>query len=507
MRHPQPRHALVVGLGTGSTAGWLGAIPSMERVDAIELEPLVIEVARASQSVNHDVLNNPKVRVTIGDAREWLLTSRDRYDVIASEPSNPFRAGVASLFTVEYYRAAASRLSDDGVFAQWVQGYEIDARTLRTIYTTMAAVFPQVETWQTTSADLVLLATVRPRPYSTAALRARIAEEPFKSALAHTWRAVDINGVLAHYLAGDAVSRALAGTRGAAVNTDDRNVVEFGLARSVGRAGSVLVSEIRQLAKALGASRPPLDTEEGVAWGVTETAWANFVQWDAQTGTVRAEAPAERLRQEALRHYHLGGDLAGARDKWSRVTEPPRDPSELAMAAELEAEAGSETALPLIEQLRAFEPAEADIMLATLRSRQSRVEDAVAALESAFTRMRVDPWPDPRYKTKALALAATLAAHDQAAARRLYEALRQPFSLRAAEVQRLLASVEIAKHFDFRSACQAPVGALEPRVPWTSAFLLTRRDCYQANGDPRLANADRDIEAFFAHEPLPLSVR
>jgi spermidine synthase len=506
MRHPRPRRALVIGLGTGSTAGWLGAIPSMERVDAIELEPLVVEIARASQPVNHDVLNNPKVHVTIGDAREWLLTTRDRYDVIASEPSNPFRAGIASLFTVEYYRAAASSLTEEGVFAQWVQGYEIDARTLQTIYTTMAAVFPQVETWQTNHGDLVLLATLRPRGYSAAALRERIAEEPFTSALAHAWRAVDMNGVLAHYLASDAVTRALASTRGAAINTDDRNVVEFGLARSVGRPGSILVAEIRQLARTMGASRPLLDSDHGVDWAVTETAWANFVEWDAQTGDVRGQSPAEQRRQDALRHYRQTGDLAGARRLWSLVVEPPRDPAELAMAAELHADAGSDAALPLIDQLRAFEPAEADIMLAALRWRQSRVDDAVSALESVFARLRVDPWPQPQYKAKALAIAAAVASHDAATARRLFDALRQPFSLRAVNVARLMTAAEIAKRFDFRGACQAPIGALEPRVPWTAAFLLTRRDCYQANGDPRLQHAQRDVDAFFAYEPLPLSL-
>src|SRR5439155_17044467 len=135
--------ALVVGLGTGSSAGWLAAVPSIDRVDVVELEPLVLDVARACGPVNHNALTNPKVRITIGEARETLLTSRDRYDIIASEPSNPFRAGVASLFTLEYYRAAADRLTDDGVFAQWVQAYEIDTRTLRTIYSTLAAVFPE----------------------------------------------------------------------------------------------------------------------------------------------------------------------------------------------------------------------------------------------------------------------------------------------------------------------------------------------------------------------------
>ena len=154
---PAATRAMVIGLGTGSTAGWLGAIPAMNRVDVVELEPRVIEVARACAPVNRDVLNNPKVHIIIGDARETLLTSRDRYDIIASEPSNPYRAGVASLFTLEYYQAAAERLSDDGVFAQWVQGYEIDSQTFSTVYATLAKVFPQIETWRTSrNNDLVL---------------------------------------------------------------------------------------------------------------------------------------------------------------------------------------------------------------------------------------------------------------------------------------------------------------------------------------------------------------
>src|SRR6185295_739694 len=166
---------------------------------------------------------------------------------------NPFRAGIASLFTIEYYRAAGARLTEGGVFAQWVQGYEIDAPTLRTIYATMAAVFPQIETWQTNSGDLALLAWTRPRAYSAAALRAQILEEPYKSALANVWRATDIQGLLSHFVATDAVARAFAAAPRVAINTDDRNVVEFGLARSVGRAASNLVGDLRQLARSMGA--------------------------------------------------------------------------------------------------------------------------------------------------------------------------------------------------------------------------------------------------------------
>src|SRR4029077_7385007 len=113
-----------------------------------------------------DVLRNPKVQIAIGDAREALLTARDRYDLIASEPSNPFRAGVASLFTQEYYQAASRRLTESGLFLQWMQLYEIDAPTLKAVYATVASVFPHVEAWEAGGTDLVLVGAKRPLTHS-----------------------------------------------------------------------------------------------------------------------------------------------------------------------------------------------------------------------------------------------------------------------------------------------------------------------------------------------------
>jgi spermidine synthase len=507
LRHPDPRRALVIGLGTGSSAGWLGAMPSMERVDVVELEPLVLDVARACVAVNHDAMRNPKVHVTIADARETLLTTREPYDLIVSEPSNPFRAGIASLFTVEYYRAAHARLTADGVFAQWVQGYEIDARTLRTVYATLAAVFPQVETWQTSQGDLLLIASVRPRRYDIAELRARIAEEPFKTALAKVWRAVDIHGVLARHLAADSVARVLAGMPGVEINTDDRNVVEFGMARSLGRSGSSLLLEVRELAHATGASHPPLDNDAGIRWTAVETAATTFVQASTQPALLHGMPAEEQQRQAALRRYYDDNDALGAREIWRGQTEPARDPLELAMVADGEAEAGSELALPLIEQLRAYQPAEADTVLAALYVRQSRFDKAAAALESAFVRYRSDPWPALRFKQKALVLANAVTHADPALAPRLFEVLRQPFSLHALDDMRILTLIDLARRFDFKGACREPFAALEPHVPWTGAVLVMRRDCYQANDDPRLGDAERDLREFVSREPVALAPR
>lgn len=86
---PEVRTALVIGLGTGSTAGWLAAVPGIESVEVVELEPAVLEAARRSAAVNRAVLDDRKVTVRIGDARERLLTAREDFDLIFSEPSNP----------------------------------------------------------------------------------------------------------------------------------------------------------------------------------------------------------------------------------------------------------------------------------------------------------------------------------------------------------------------------------------------------------------------------------
>ena len=499
LSNPHARRALVIGLGTGSTAGWLAAVPTIDRVDVVELEPLVVDIARACRAVNHDAMNNPKVRLTIGDARETLLTGRDRYDLIASEPSNPYRAGIASLFTEEYYRAARARLSEDGVFAQWVQAYEIDLRTLQTIYSTLAAVFPSVETWQTNHGDLVLLASMKPAPQSARTLAARIREEPFASALAVTWRVTDINGLLGHYLATDAVARAFARAPQVDVNTDDRNSVEFGVARSVGRSATPLTLEIRAMARAAGASRPPLSDRDGISWPAVDTAWTIFSGWTAPLDEgPESVPPAEQLRRLALQRYYGDHNVDAARELWRRLADPPRNLPELAMAADLEADAGSEGALPLIERLRAYQPGEADTILAALRVRQGRFAEAVPALEAALTRFRTDPWPLLQYKQKALTLARALGARDQAFARRLMDALRPPFAVRAVDSERLIAQAELAARVDFRGLCREPVGALEPYAPWAEPFLRLRHACYQQTGDPRIAGATRDLEDFVA---------
>jgi hypothetical protein len=502
--HPNPRNSLVIGLGTGSSAGWLGVVPSMERVDVVELEPIVLEVARQSSVVNQDVLNNPKVHVRIGDAREVLLTTSQRYDLIASEPSNPFRAGIASLFTREYYQAASDRLTDDGLFLQWLQAYGVDASAVRTVYATMGSVFPSVETWQTRGGDIVLVGAKRAPVYDLARIAARIEEEPYRSALRVAWRSSGAQGFLGRYLAGDRLARAIGSASGVQVNTDDRNVVEFGFARSLGRDYQ-MVSQIRALAQGVGATRPPVEGG-AVDWSAVDMAWVSQIAAEGGVIQINPQAsPEDRIRQRALIHYYREDNLEAARAVWSQQSSPPADQNEIAMVAEIQATAAAPEALTTIERLRHFHSGEADVMLAELRFAQRDYDGAAAALEAAFATFRRDPWALPRFTQKGVARAQSLGSANPVLARRMIEALREPFAVKVADIRRRVAVAFLTSHVDFKGMCADAIGALEPNVPWAADFLSMRRNCYAETGDVRLAAATRELGEYLSMEGLPLN--
>ena len=326
--HGNPRSALVIGLGTGSTAGWLGAVDSIERLDVVELEPVVLRIAAACSPVNHDVLQNPKIRIHIADARERLLASRDRYDLIFSEPSNPYRAGVASLFTREFYDAAAVRLNRGGLFLQWVQAYEISAGTLRTIYATIGSAFPNTETWWTKEGDLLLLASRDPVMHDVDALRRRLASEPLASAMHNAWRTESAEGFLSHFVATAAVTAAL-GARAPGLNTDDQTLIEFGFARSLGSKSKWRISAMLEFAERLGGSRPsPLRGE--VDWNAVGLELSTVS--DAASGFPRL-TPEQQMHRD-FDAAHAAGKEDLALQIWERSRWKPVNTRELSGIAE-----------------------------------------------------------------------------------------------------------------------------------------------------------------------------
>jgi spermidine synthase len=152
-----PRRGFVIGFGTGVTAGELAQLDSIEEVVVAEISPGVVRAAPYFAEANHDALEHPKVRVVRSDAYRALLRGDHRYDVITSEPSNPWVTGVEMLYSREFLEAARGRLEPGGVYCQWLQQYELDTESLLLVLRTYASVFPHVAIWYGMGPDLLLL--------------------------------------------------------------------------------------------------------------------------------------------------------------------------------------------------------------------------------------------------------------------------------------------------------------------------------------------------------------
>jgi predicted membrane-bound spermidine synthase len=152
----------VIGYGTGVTVGELAALRSMQSVTVAEISPGVIRAAPHFEAHNQRALTNGKTQVVVSDAYRALLRSGRDYDVIASEPSNPWVSGVEMLFSQEFLSAAKDRLRPGGVYAQWFHCYENDPAVIELVLRTYASVFDQVAVWFALGPDILLLGFKNP---------------------------------------------------------------------------------------------------------------------------------------------------------------------------------------------------------------------------------------------------------------------------------------------------------------------------------------------------------
>jgi len=158
----QRSHALVIGLGTGVTAGELALYPEFQRIDVAELSSGVVDALPLFASFTHSVQDDPRLHIHLGDAFRVLGRSREQWDIIISEPSNPWVTGVDLLFSREFYQLARAHLTDDGVLLQWVQKYAIDPQTFGILMNTVRSEFPNCCLYQGEPGDLLVLASKRP---------------------------------------------------------------------------------------------------------------------------------------------------------------------------------------------------------------------------------------------------------------------------------------------------------------------------------------------------------
>lgn len=156
---PQAREAAVIGHGAGMTTHFLLGSDSIQRVTTIEIEPEMVEAARLLLPANIRAFDDPRAEVVIDDARAFFATANRQFDVIVSEPSNPWVSGVSALFTEEFYARAARQLAPGGVFGQWLHLYEIEDELVLGILKALSTQFRSYELYLTNDVDVLVVAS------------------------------------------------------------------------------------------------------------------------------------------------------------------------------------------------------------------------------------------------------------------------------------------------------------------------------------------------------------
>jgi spermidine synthase len=178
--HPRPRSVLVVGFGAGVTAGSFVTYPEVERIVICELEPLIPEmVSTFFATENHEVLKDPRVELVFDDARHYLLTTRERFDIITSDPIHPWIKGSAALYTEQYFELAREHLNPGGVVTQWVPFYESTVEAVKSEFATFFRVFPQGLVFTNDSedpwaSDSILFGAADPKPIEVDKIEERL---------------------------------------------------------------------------------------------------------------------------------------------------------------------------------------------------------------------------------------------------------------------------------------------------------------------------------------------
>jgi spermidine synthase/tetratricopeptide (TPR) repeat protein len=241
--HPKGERAAVIGLGTGMTSKAVAAFPVRE-VEVLEIEPAMLAATNFFNDKNGKILENPKVRVIPTDGRNYILATPKVYDVIAAEPSNPWIAGIANLYTREFYTVVKSKLKPDGIFAQWFHNYSMSPDDFRMVFRTFAEAFPYMTVWGMKESDFLMVGSTQEQVFRHEQLKEIFAKNKILKADFQELGLSDPYAALGFYRMGR--EGALAFSEGAPLNTDDGAELEFSAPKNLGRATSELNRKLRQ---------------------------------------------------------------------------------------------------------------------------------------------------------------------------------------------------------------------------------------------------------------------
>ena len=223
--NPDPKSVLGIGFGAGVSAGTFTRYPTIRRITICEIEPVIPPTAtKYFARADYDVLHNPRTRMVYDDARHYLLTTKRKFDVIASDPLDIFVKGTAAIYSKQYFEAVRAHLNPGGMFSLYVPLYESDVATVQSELATFFAVFPHGSVWGNTvngqGYDLVLLGQAGPLRINVDRIQARLMQPDYAPVLASLQEvgvnsAVDLLSTFA-----DSAGDLAAWTRGAPLNLD-----------------------------------------------------------------------------------------------------------------------------------------------------------------------------------------------------------------------------------------------------------------------------------------------
>ena len=225
--HPKPDEVMVIGWGSGMTAGAALKFP-VKKVTAIELEPAVLEATRWFTPFNFQPRKDPRLQIIYNDGRNHLSTTKKNYDVIISEPSNPWISGVSNLFTVEFFTQVHEHLRPNGIFCQWIQVYELSDKHFLAILASVRKIFPHVMLFKTgvKSGDTLLLASKQPMQNDLSVLRKNFAN-PNIGPILRKMRVLHEQDLMMRFLMATQEIDRLLSEQKIVYNTDDHNLLEY----------------------------------------------------------------------------------------------------------------------------------------------------------------------------------------------------------------------------------------------------------------------------------------
>ncbi len=228
-----PKKVLVVGLGSGVTLGATSVHPGVERVVLVELEPKMIGVAKTFQQYNHNVLDHPKLDIIFNDGRNYLLTTREKFDVITADPIHPWFRGAGYLYTREYFNLASGHLNEGGIMCQWLPIYELTVENLKSVVKTFQQSFKYTMLWLTYY-DSVIIGSNKAILIDEDDLDRRIKEV---SAISNDLSQVMMGSatdLLSYFAMGSGGMKAF--SKDGIVNTDDNLYLEFSAPLNIGKS-------------------------------------------------------------------------------------------------------------------------------------------------------------------------------------------------------------------------------------------------------------------------------